>query len=157
MKKFLFGIFAVAALSLGFVSCDDDDDIDRGTHKTGAASAFAGEYAGLWTIISSDGVTIEKDSIDGSVIVAASDTAASIVNITLTCADITAINGKSTDVNISWKNSNAKFSNPLSSNGIGTLINGEISGDGQLDTKFSLSVRSGRSTVTKFYKFTGNK
>lgn len=155
MKKTIFCLFALAAVSAGFSSCEDDINFDRGTHSSRPAAQAAGSYNGTWTVFSSDGTTIEKEGVNGSVEIASADD--EIVNVSLVCADVAALNGKSSVANISWANNGFVFSNPLSSNGLATMFMGEVSEQGAMNLKFSMSVRSGRTTVTKFYQFKGNK
>ncbi len=156
MKKILFSLFAVAALCAGFASCDDDDDdINRGTHKASPAAAFEGVYTGYWSVFDASNV-LEQENIPGSITVTKNDSVATIVSLTLASSDIAAVDGKSGVGNIIWVNDDAKISNANSANGFGTMFSADIT-DAVLNFKFSLSVRSGRSTVTKFYQFTGAK
>ncbi|MBR0038251.1 MAG: hypothetical protein IJP70_11530 [Bacteroidales bacterium] len=152
MKKILFSLFAVAALCAGFASCDDDDDdINRGTHKASPAANFEGVYTGYWSVFDASNV-LEQENIPGSITVTKNDSVATIVTLILAADGISAVNGKSGVGNIAWVNNDAKISNANASNGFGSVFSADIT-DAVLSFKFSLSVRSGRSTVTKFYQF----
>lgn len=154
MKKILYSLFALLAMCNVVTSCCNDDiDWNRGTHSTRPEATAAGTYNGTWEVINTDGVTSEG-TFDGSVTIAAGSSAYTI-NVTTTCSEVEAATGE-TSANIAWSNDDQKIFSTVKNGTLATTINGEIV-SGFLNMKFSKSVRSGRTTVTKFYQFKGRK
>ena len=135
-------------------SCGDDDiDWNRGTHSTCPEATAAGTYNGTWEVFGDDGVTSEG-TFNGSVTIAAGSSAYT-VNVNTVCGEVAAATGE-TAANIAWSNDDQKISSTVKNGTLDATINGEIV-SGVLNLKFSKSVRSGRTTVTKFYQFKGKK
>lgn len=78
MKKILYYLFAVLALSCSFISCSDDDD-DATIHSVTPEKAAAGVYSGTFTRVQ-DGTT-DTLYTQGTVTITATDSAY--------CADVT--------------------------------------------------------------------
>jgi hypothetical protein len=154
MKKILYSLFALMAMCTFVTSCGDDDiDWNRGTHSSLPEGTAAGTYTGTWEVFNTDGVTSEG-TFDGSVTIAAGSSSYT-VNVTTVCAEAVAASGETT-ANIAWSNNDLKLFSTVKNGSLETMINGEIN-SGALNLKFSKSVRSGRTTVTKFYQFKGKK
>jgi hypothetical protein len=95
-----------------------------------------------------------EGTFDGSVTIAAGSSSYT-VNVTTVCGSVDAASGE-TAANIAWSNNDLKLFSTVKNGSLETMINGEIN-SGALNLKFSKSVRSGRTTVTKFYQFKGKK
>lgn len=135
-------------------SCGDDDiDWNRGTHSTRPEATAAGTYNGTWEVFNADGVTSEG-TYDGSVTIAAGSSAYT-VNITTVCNTVAAASGE-TVANIAWSNDDQKIFSTVKNGTLDATVNGEVV-SGNLNFKFSKFVRSGRTTITKFYQFKGRK
>jgi len=154
MKKILYSLFALLAMCTFVTSCGDDDiDWNRGTHSTRPEATASGTYNGTWEVFGEDGVTSEG-TFDGSVTISAGSSSY-IVNVSTVCAAEAAITGE-TVANIAWSNDDQKLFSTVKNGTLETIINGEIV-SGNLNLKFSKSVRVGRKTTTKFYQFKGRK
>ena len=135
-------------------SCGDDDiDWNRGTHSSLPESTAAGTYTGTWEVFNTDGVTSEG-TFDGSVTIAAGSSSYT-VNVTTVCGSVEAASGE-TAANIAWSNDDLKVFSTVKNGTLETMINAEIV-SGNLNLKFSKTVREGRKTMTKFYQFKGKK
>lgn len=155
MKKLFFSLLALAAVSISFVSCKDDVDLDLGpSHKDQPAAAFVGTYNGTWTQQYTDTKTNEviTTTSSGSVTIASGENNNTAV-ITLANASDANINNLSSIANISWRNDGVEIFNGLMTNGLGTPFMGEITENKSVNLKFAKTVRSGRSTLTMFYQF----
>lgn len=161
MKKLLFSIFAAAALVVGFSSCQDDDELNLGPSKTeSAAAAAVANFNGNWTVTVDDVTT----SYPGSLSTSAADNA-NVLNISAAADGVTEINGASALVNVSWAGNDILLVNSSVTNGFATFskasaasgLSGIIEQDGDCALKFTLTVKSGRSSKTKFFEFRGKK
>ena len=154
MKKILYSLFALMAMCTFVTSCGDDDiDWNRGTHSSLPESTAAGTYTGTWEVFNTDGVTSEG-TFDGTVTIAAGSSAYT-VNVTTACSEVAAVSGE-TAANIAWSNDDQKIFSTVKNGTLATTINGEIV-SGVLNLKFPKAVKSGRTSVTKFYQFKGRK
>lgn len=151
MKKYIYSLFAVLALSLTFVACSDDDD-EGYTSDGHPEIAAAGVYSGTWTrIYSGDTLTAE-----GTMTVTATDSAY--------CADIAYYCGDfSLDVasvaNITYAGSSTKFyyGNAASdANGLGANFAGKIT-EGTATAMFTITQKVGRKEYVYAYTFEGTK
>jgi hypothetical protein len=154
MKKILYSLFALMAMCTFVTSCGDDDiDWNRGTHANRPETTAVGTYSGTWEVFGEDGVTSEG-TFNGSVSIAAGSSAYT-VNVTTVCSEVTAASGE-TAANIAWSNDDLKVFSTVKNGTLETMINAEIV-SGNLNLKFSKTVREGRKTMTKFYQFKGRK
>lgn len=162
MKKIIFSIFALAAVSLGFVSCGDDDDPVI-THEKSAAEACEGTYAGKWTAFEAqahrDGDSLVVASSDGSLTFAPTDNkyVANLTMKSVSTEDVFNIN-VTDKVNISWANNIIRFSNPKATCNFGCAVGSEIV-DGKVEVRIvkSVKVPGSRQPKTVYYKFVGQK
>ena len=160
MKKTLYSIFAVLSLCLAFVSCDDDDfDVNHGTHSQLPESVVAGTYSGHYVVFKADGVT-EIGTYPATVTMTAGESKYT-VRLESVSAETDMNGAEENPLNISWANDDIKFwglTTPGTTAGFlnSAALNGTYS-NGTLSFKFSKTIREGRSTVTKFYEFTGTK
>lgn len=149
MKKILYSLFAVLAVSFALVSCGDDDN-GTAKHDTLPEDKFSAMYSGTWTTYNADGTTVEKEGEAGTFIVAKGDVNYS-AKLTFTDVTTPSIDASDVVVNIVWSGDNAKFFSTATA----LPINGEITSDGKITAKFSKTVRQGKSTKTNFYAFSG--
>ncbi len=160
MKKTLYSIFAVLSLCLAFVSCDDDDfDVNHGTHSQLPETVIAGTYNGQYVVYKADGVT-EVGTYSATVTMTAGESKYT-VRLESVSAETDMNGAEESPLNISWANDDIKFwglTTPGTTAGFlnSAALNGTYS-NGTLSFKFSKTIREGRSTVTKFYEFTGTK
>lgn len=160
MKKTLYSIFAVLSLCLAFVSCDDDDfDVNHGTHSQLPETVIAGTYNGQYVVFKADGVT-EIGTYPATVTMTAGESKYT-VRLESVSAETDMNGAEENPLNISWANDDIKFwglTTPGTTAGFlnSAALNGTYS-NGTLSFKFSKTIREGRSTVTKFYEFTGTK
>ena len=163
MKKLIFSLLALAAVSCTFVSCSDDE-LNLGPSKSESPVATAaGTYNGTWTVYDTDGVT-EVATYTGSMTFSQGE-AAYTANLTAAAESaFTLLNGAEAVANLAWAGDNITVVNASTSNGFvkfskasaGTGLSGLIS-NGSFVVKFSLTVKVGRSSKTQFYQFKGNK
>ncbi len=162
MKKFLYFLFAVLALSSTFVACSDDDDDDPAITGN-PATAAAGTYEGTWTIAGD----VDTVTTNGSIVVAATDSAycadftfkADEVTMNISSTSTSTLSLDATSVaNVSYAGSTSEFSfsNSNSSNGLGSAFAGRID-DGTVTSFFTLTQKVGRATYTFNYSFEGTK
>lgn len=165
MKKVIYSLMAIFALSLAFVSCSDDT-IDHGTHVKDPQSVAKGTYKGTLTIYKAsleDTIPVVKEN---SIVAVEESENHYSVKMTMTSGQADA--DGSYIANISWANSDMKFSGVIPSNttdkesiGFGSsavvVVNGEISAAGNLIMSYSKTVKVGRSSNTYFYKYVGKK
>lgn len=162
MKKLLFSLLALAAVSCAFVSCDDDD-MNLGPSNTSAPTPVAaGNYSGTWTVYDSDGVAV-LETHSGTMTISEGSNS-TLANISTAAPGFSTLDGATAVANVAWANENVTIVNASTSNGFkefakasaGTGLSGLVE-NGTLVMKFSLTVKSGRSTKTMFYEFKGTK
>lgn len=155
MKKIIFGLVALASMSLTLVSCGGDDiEVDRGTHAQLPEQAAAGTYAGTWYAADDDAFSTGLTSEEGTVVFTPGEVAYT-VNVTTNFPSNAAACG-TTIANIMWKNNDFNFGN---ANAVGTLatpLNGVIQ-DNVMTMMFFKSYKEGRKTIVKFFRFEGVK
>ncbi|WP_295434490.1 hypothetical protein [uncultured Prevotella sp.] len=152
MKKILYYLFAVLALSCSFISCSDDDD-DATIHSVTPEKAAAGVYSGTFTRVQ-DGTT-DTLYTQGTVTITATDSAY-CADVTYDCTGDFTFNATSV-ANISYAGNGFVFTNNSTSNGLGASFIGRISSEGTLSSYFKVQQKSGRKTYTYYYNFSGVK
>ncbi len=163
MKKFLYFLFAVLALSCTFVACSDDDDDDAAAITGNPAPAAAGTYVGTWTIEGD----VDTVTTSGTITVAATDSAytadftfvADEVSMYVTATSTSSISLDATSVsNITYAGSTSRFmyQNGSENNGLGTAFAGIIE-DGSITSYFTITQKVGRKSYTFKYNFEGTK
>lgn len=148
MKKILFSMLAIAALSIGFVSCGDDDE--ETTYTTTAEAGSAGTYTGTWTSVTDDAT----NTYDGTVSLAAADKTG-CTNVTFDCPGASL--NKTAIANVWHSNNGYQFVNQVDKNDLGAAFSGRVSDDGQLTTAFTISQKVGRKQVLVKYSFVGKR
>ncbi len=150
MKKFIYSIFAVLALSCTLVACGSDDD-ESANFSTSAEQGSAGTYSGTWTRTGDDGT----ETFSGSVTLAAAGSGQT--NVTFNCPDAE-LNATSI-ANVWHANNGYGFFNQTVSdaNGLGVSFAGRIDEKGGLSTSFTFSQKVGRKNVEFKYEFIGSK
>ena len=153
MKKFIYSIFAVLALSCTLVACGDDKD-ENISYSTTAEKGSEGTYTGTWTRTSDSGV----ETFEGSVALAAG-ASTGVTNVTFTCAGFSL--DAASVANIWHSGHGYQFVNQVSENNadnkLGSAFSGAIDADGNLNVAFTVSQRSGRVQVQYKYEFVGKK
>lgn len=158
MKKLLYSLFAVLALSCTFVSCSDDND-DAPAPAGNPAEAAAATYSGTWTVV------LDTDTVTtpGTVVLSAGDTAF-VANVAVDVEPVKMKVGSSMST-ISLKASevtNIAFAgnaNSFAFVNVGATL-GNFSGritDGNANMIFSTQQRVGRKRYTFNYTFEGIK
>lgn len=148
MKKILFSMLAIATLSLGFVSCGDDDNGIN--YTTSAEAGSAGVYNGTWTTISNGTET----TYPGTVTLAAA-AQAGCTNVTFDCPGASL--NKTSIANVWHSNNGYQFVNQVATNGLGTSFSGQINEGGLLKTAFTIEQRVGRQQILVEYTFVGQR
>lgn len=146
MKKFIYSLFAVLALSLTFVSCSDDDD-DAVAPAGNPAEAAAATYSGTWTQVL-DGDTA---TAPGTLVITPGDTAF-VANVAVSCSDFKV--DASEVANIAFAGNATSF---VFNNAAGKTL-GNFAGrvtDGKASIMFSMEQRKGRKRYTYNYTFDG--
>ena len=151
MKKFIYSIFAVIALSCTFAACGSDDD-ESINYSSSAEQGSAGTYNGTWTRTGDDG----SESFSGSLTLAAGSSTG-VTNVTFTCAEAE-LNATSV-ANVWHANYGYEFFNQTTSsaNGLGTSFAGRIDENGSISASFTISQKVGRKNVEFKYEFIGSK
>lgn len=151
MKKFIYSIFAVIALSCTFAACGSDGD-ESINYSSSAEQGSAGTYNGTWTRTGDDG----SASFSGSVTLAAGSSTG-VTNVTFTCAEAE-LNATSV-ANVWHSNYGYEFFNQTASgaNGLGASFAGRIDDKGNINTSFTISQKVGRKNVEFKYEFIGSK
>ncbi len=151
MKRFIYSIFAVIALSCTFVACGSDDD-ESINFSTTAEQGSAGTYTGTWVQVGPDGTA----SYSGTVTLAAGSTTG-VTNVTFSCPE-SKLNATSV-ANVWHSNRGYQFCNQVTSdaNGLGASFAGRISESGTLNTSFTISQKVGRKNYEFKYEFNGTK
>lgn len=169
MKKTIFGLMALCAVSLGFVSCGSDDiDLNRGTHSEQPQNAKQGTFVGTMSIYegSLDKLVSSKTDENATVTITPGEGAYT--------AKIVVNSPKNADasgccvVNVVWKGDDIQFftSNVVADEkdkesiryGVNKDINVAVTGytvGERLHVSYAKTVKSGRTTNTFFYKFDG--
>jgi hypothetical protein len=152
MKKIIYSLAAMLALSFSFVSCGDDDDTI--SFPTTPEKAAAGTYTGSWTV-TSDTETVEGS---GTITLAASSTPYN-VDVTIEGSfSTTALNVSTTSIaNIAHANNGFVFNNNTDSNPLGAGFTGKIDESGAIGVNFQKEVRVGRKQYKYNYIFVGKK
>ncbi len=152
MKKIIYSLAAMLALSCSFVSCGDDDDTI--SFPTTPEKAAAGTYTGSWTV-TSDTETVEGS---GTITLAASSTPYN-VDVTIEGSfSTTALNVSTTSIaNIAHANNGFVFNNNTDSNPLGAGFTGKIDESGAIGVNFQKEVRVGRKQYKYNYIFVGKK
>ena len=152
MKRFIYSIFAVLALSCTFVACGSDNDDESISYSSSAEQGSAGTYRGTWVRTSDNGV----ESFDGTVTLAAGSTTG-VTNVTFSSpeADLNA----TSVANVWHSNYGYQFHNQTASsaNGLGASFAGRIDENGNLNTSFTISQKVGRKNYEFKYEFIGKK
>lgn len=161
MKKFIYSIFAVFALSSTFAACSKDDGDEVINYSTTAEQSSAGTYTGTVTR-TLDGVT---DTGTGTITLAAGGSAG-VTNITVDFKG-TDSKGKeftvsgSTPANITYANNGYSFVQQVISgntaNTLGSEVTGTIDADGNMVVSLNIDQRNGRVLSTYVFLFTGKK
>ena len=151
MKKILYSLLAVLAVTFALVSCGDDDN-SGSKHATPPEETFAGTYEGTWTKYDSDGTTVLAEGQEGVFTVAKGDVSYS-AKLTFSDTEDSSADASDVVVNIAWNGDNAKFYTTSTS----LPVNGEVTTGGLLIAKFSKTVKSGKKTNTYFFAFNGHK
>ena len=151
MKKLVYSLFAVLALGLTFVACDDDDDDASFSSDGHPEVAAEGVYSGTWTRI------LDEDTAyaEGTMTVTATDSSY--------CADF-AYYCEEFDLdvasvaNITYAGSSTRFmySNSTEGNGLGVSFGGIIE-DGEATAMFTITQKVGRQQYKYAYSFEGSK
>ncbi len=148
MKKILYLMMAVVALSFAAVSCDDDDDVAfTVSPEEGAAATYVGTYT-MWE----DGTT-DTTYVSGTVVI--TPERSYVANIAWQCADLDL--DVASVANISHANDGYVFSNAETGNGIGSAFSGKIDGSGNIETYFQMVVTVNRKAHTYIYVFNGTR
>lgn len=153
MKKFIYSIFAVLALSCTLVACGDDKD-ENISYSTTAEKGSEGTYTGTWTRTSDSGVETSEGTV---AFVAGASTG--VTNVTFTCAGFSL---DATSVANIWHSGHGyQFVNQVYENNpdnkLGVAFSGAVDADGNLKTSFTISQRNGRKLVEFKYEFVGKK
>lgn len=145
---------AIAAISFGFVACDDDDK-EKVNHTDSVVTAMAGTYTGTWTMIDLS-TNAESGTESGTVTIADHKTAN---DCTVQVAGTSF--SYSTPANIVWSNDDdAKiFQTQADAQGneIGAGLSAYVTNGKSIDAIFQKTQRVGRKTVTVRYIFSGSK
>ena len=163
MKKILYSIFLLLAISGTFVSCGDDDPADAPAPAGNPAEAAAAKYTGNWTVISSGDTVV----VPGTIEIAATDSAYT-ANFTFTSEQFSInVGGKdqttklnATSVaNIAFAGASGKsfdYSNSSNTNPMGTSFAGKIF-EGNITSLFTLQQKVGRKKYEFSYRFVGQR
>ena len=151
MKKILFSIIALLAVSCTFIACGSEGD-EGYSYATTADKATEGTYTGTWTR-TLDGVST---TFEGTVtLVSAGKTGVS--NITFSCPS-TSLNATSV-ANVWNAKNDFQFMNQTISdaNGLGAAFSGIIYESGSLTAGFTIKQTEGRKSYNYQYSFVGKK
>lgn len=151
MKKILYSLLAVLAVTFALVSCGDDDN-SGSKHATPPEETFAGTYEGTWTKYDSNGTTVLAEGQEGTFTIDEGDVDYS-AKLTFSDKDDSSVDASDVVVNIAWNGDNAKFYTTVTS----LPVNGEVTSAGLLIAKFSKTIKSGKKTNTYFFAFKGHK
>ena len=157
MRKFIYSLFAVLALSCTFVSCSDDDG-DAPAPAGNPAEAAAGTYTGTWTIV----VDGDTATAPGTVTLAPGDTTF-VAKLTLASDEYKIKVGSSNSTrklkaeevtNIAFAGNSKSFSLSNAAGKIGNFA-GKIT-DGAVKFYYSSTEKVGRKAYNFNYRFESN-
>lgn len=150
MKKFLYSMMAIAALTLSFTSCGDDSDDLVVNHTQAASAAAVGTYSGTWTRTNANGVSEGQGTV-------------TIESVSEYVANVTFVDGEkeinATSVaNCFWAGEQIYINQQVTSdaNGLGASFAIIVDG-GKLKTSFKISVKDGRKKVDTVCVFEGTR
>ncbi len=152
MKRFIYSVVAMLALSCTFIACGDDNDDPSINYDKTAAQGSAGTYSGTWTRTGDAGT----ETFSGTVTLSAGN-GANVTSVTFSCPET---NLEATSVANVWHaNYGYQFVNQTLSNenGLGATFAGRIDESGALNTSFTVSQRVGRQNIEYGYEFLGKK
>ena len=152
MKRFIYSVVAMLALSCTFVACGDDNDDPSINYDKTAAQGSAGTYSGTWTRTGDAGA----ETFSGTVTLAAGN-GANVTSVTFSCPE-TGLEATSV-ANVWHSNYGYQFVNQTLSNenGLGASFAGRIDESGALNASFTVSQRVGRQNIEYGYEFLGKK
>ena len=155
MKKFIYSLAAVLALSCTFISCGSDDDDENISYSTTPEKATVGTYNGTFT----KQLTDSEDAPEtGSGTITLSDSGITgVSNVAFSCP---ALEIDATSVaNIANANRGFYFLNQIvsASNTLETAFSGRIDEGGNMVVRFSKSMKVGRKNYTYTFVFEGAK
>lgn len=156
MKKYIFSIIALVALTT-FIACSSDDD-QLTSHSTTADKAFEGTYSGTWTVTWTDKNTNEKqtETPEGTITIASDSTG--VVDITFDCPT-RSLNAKSV-ANIWYAGNGFQFAQNVTTANVNALavpFSGKSYDGVNITAAMTINQRVGRSTTTFYYTFAGKK
>jgi len=155
MKKFIYSMFAVAALGFGFASCDDDSSDEVIKHAQNAAVSAAGTYNGTWertstkdgSVTTGDG-TITIESVSESV-------------CTITFSDPASKIEASSPANVFWAGKKIYINQQVGSgndeNKLGKAFTVIIQEDGSIEASYKAEIRQGLKKIETICVFSGKK
>ena len=152
MKRFIYSVVAMLALSCTFVACGDDNDDPSINYDKTAAQGSAGTYSGTWTRTGD----ARSETFSGTVTLVAGN-GANVTSVTFSCPET---NLEATSVANVWHaNYGYQFVNQTLSNenGLGATFAGRIDESGALNASFTVSQRVGRQNIEYGYEFLGKK
>ena len=151
MKKIIYSIFAVIALSCTILSCSSKDD-ESINYSTSAEQGSAGTYSGTWTRTGDEGT----ETFSGSMTLAAGSSTG-VTNVTFSCPEAE-LNATSV-ANVWHANYGYQFFNQTASsaNGLGVSFAGRIDEAGNIAASFTISQKVGRKNYQFKYEFIGKK
>ena len=154
MKRFIYSVVAMLALSCTFVACGDDNDDPSINYDKTAAQGSAGTYSGTWTRTGDTG----SETFSGTVTLSPDGDGAG--NKTLVFFSCPETNLEAASVANVWHaNYGYQFVNQTLSNenGLGASFAGRIDENGALNASFTVSQRVGRQNIEYQYEFLGKK
>ena len=151
MKKIVYSLVVLLAMSCVFIACSNDDNNDMNFDTT-AEKAAAGIYQGMWTQ-TEDG-TDNIPTCEGTITLTPTDSV-NCVDITFNAPDFS-ISATSV-ANIAHAQNGFVFNNNVDKNGLEAAFAGKIDENGTLKANFMKQMRVGRKQYTYFFVFEGKK
>lgn len=149
MKKIIYSMLALVALTSMFISCGSDDPAP----KSQTPAEFAvGTYKGTFKVTIDD--TETKEYIGNTVTLAAGKTG-NDVKVNVTCGE--AAGTGETVASITWANDDVKFINQETAGTLNTKIDGMVTSAGVMTLYFTKIHKVGRTSHVYKFAFTGTK
>lgn len=153
MKKIIFNLFAVLAISCSFVACGDDDNDYK--FDFSASEGSAGTYVGTYSKVL-DG-SDEAPVVGEGTITLTATAEADVTQVAFDCPTCS-ISAQSI-ANVTHANKGYIINNQIVSadNTLGVSFAGKIYDNGAMKVTFSTSEKVGRKNYTYNYTFEGTK
>lgn len=137
------------------MSCSNDDGDPTYSHYQVPSKEIEGTYSGTFTRIQYNSPSAVPESGEGIMVITSTESS-NRADVQFTCEPLN-IATVTIPVNVTFENDGILYYNHSTSNPLGAVVTGHISGDQKTMSKFQVKIRVGRSTKTYDVSFSGSK